>query len=138
MTVLDETAIDQLAARAQAVMHRAYAPYSRFRVGAALLASDGRVFEGCNVENVSFPVTLCAERSALAAAVANGARAFVAVAIATEAEHPTPPCGMCRQALLEFAPALAIVSVDAAGGQARWTLDALLPEAFSPNWLDRP
>ena len=136
MPVADEPTLEGLVARSREAMARAYAPYSRFRVGAALLAADGRVFEGCNVENASFPVSLCAERAALGAAVSAGAREFVAVAIATEAYQPTPPCGMCRQALAEFAPALAVVSVTA-GDQARWSLQELLPSAFTPAWLDR-
>ena len=136
MPVADEPTLEGLVARSREAMARAYAPYSRFRVGAALLAADGRVFEGCNVENASFPVSLCAERAALGAAVSAGAREFVAVAIATEADQPTPPCGMCRQALAEFAPALAVVSVTA-GDQARWSLQELLPSAFTPAWLDR-
>ena len=134
--VADTPALGALVAQSREAMTRAYAPYSRFRVGAALLAADGRVFVGCNVENASFPVSLCAERAALGAAVSAGAREFVAVAIATEAEHPTPPCGMCRQALAEFAPALAVVSVTA-GDSARWSLNELLPSAFTPAWLDR-
>jgi cytidine deaminase len=134
--VADEPTLEALVARSRQAMERAYAPYSRFRVGAALLATDGRVFEGCNVENASFPVSLCAERAALGAAVTAGAREFVAVAVATEAERPTPPCGMCRQALAEFAPTLAVVSVTAVD-RARWTLDELLPSAFTPAWLDR-
>jgi cytidine deaminase len=123
-------------AAAQAMTH-AYAPYSRFRVGAAILDEDGRVVAGCNVENASYPAGICAERAALGAAIATGARAFRAVAIATEAEEPTPPCGICRQALVEFAPDLLVVSVTSGGREARWTLDELLPKAFTPAWLDR-
>jgi len=123
--------------RALATMERAYAPYSKFRVGAALLATDGGITEGCNVENAAYPVGVCAERGALAAAVAKGSRHFVAIAIATEAEEPTPPCGMCRQMLEEFAPHLLVVSVTKGGREARWTLDDLLPRAFTPHSLER-
>jgi len=123
--------------RALSAMTRAYAPYSSFRVGAALLGADGSVTEGCNVENASFPAGICAERGALAAAVARGVRAFEALAIATEAEEPTPPCGICRQVLEEFSPHLVIVSVTRDGREARWTLDELLPRAFTPKSLDR-
>ena len=91
-------------------MERAYAPYSDFRVGAALRSTDGNIFVGCNVENSAYPAGICAERSALAAAIAGGARQFDALVIVTEAEETTPPCGMCRQALVEFAPGLTIVS----------------------------
>ena len=123
--------------RAFAAMERAYAPYSNFRVGAALLSSDGSVAEGCNVENASFPAGMCAERSAVSAAVARGNRSFQAIAIATEAEEPTPPCGMCRQVLEEFSPSLVVMSFTRDGREARWTLDELLPRAFTPQSLDR-
>ena len=106
-------------------------------VGAALLATDGSVTEGCNVENASFPAGMCAERSAVAAAVARGIRAFDSITIATEAEEPTPPCGICRQVLEEFSPHLLVVSVTSEGREARWTLDELLPRAFTPKSLDR-
>ena len=120
---------------AAAAMERAYAPYSRFRVGAALRGTDGSVSTGCNVENSSYPVGLCAERGALASAVVRGARRFDLLVIATEAEDPTPPCGYCRQALVEFAPGLHIVSVTRTGRTARWSLAELLPHPFTPASL---
>lgn len=135
------TALDHegqaLRERASAAMERAYAPYSGFRVGAALLASDGSITEGCNVESAAYPVGMCAERAALAGAVARGVRGFRAITIVTSAEEPTPPCGMCRQALIEFSPELEIVSVTRGGKEARWTLADLLPHAFTPQSLDR-
>jgi len=123
--------------RAFAAMERAYAPYSKFRVGAAILASDGSVTEGCNVENAAYPAGMCAERGAIASAVARGNRSFEAVMIATEAEEPTPPCGICRQVLEEFSPHLLVISTTRDGREARWSLDELLPKAFTPQSLDR-
>jgi cytidine deaminase len=133
----DERTLTVLRERAFAAMERAYAPYSNFRVGASLLSSDGSVTEGCNVENAAFPSGICAERAAVATAVARGNRSFETILIATEAEDPTPPCGMCRQVLEEFSPHLLVVSVTRAGREARWTLDELLPRAFTPHSLDR-
>src|SRR4051812_41647801 len=118
-------------------MERAYAPYSKFRVGAAILASDGSVTEGCNVENAAYPAGICAERSAVSAAIARGNRGFEAVLIATEADEPTPPCGICRQVLVEFSPHLLVISATRDGREARWSLDELLPKAFTPHSLDR-
>jgi len=122
--------------RAMGAMERAYAPYSSFHVGAALLGSDGSITEACNVENAAFPSGTCAERAALAAAVARGVRSFRTLAIASSADEPTPPCGMCRQALIEFSPELEVVSVTRSGKEARWRLSDLLPHAFSPRSLE--
>lgn len=117
------------------VMRRAYAPYSRFRVGAALVATDGSAFFGCNVENSAYPAGICAERAALSAAVAAGHRRFTHIVVASEASAPTPPCGICRQALVEFEPQLLVVSATADGRRASWRLDELLPAPFTPDSL---
>lgn len=127
----------QLRDRAASAMERAYAPYSNFRVGAALLASDGSVVEGCNVENASFPAGSCAERVAVGTAIARGLRDFVALAVVTEATEPTPPCGVCRQVLMEFAPELPVLSATLSGAEARWSVSELLPHAFTPTSLGR-
>ncbi|PYP32166.1 MAG: cytidine deaminase [Gemmatimonadetes bacterium] len=117
-------------------MAHAYAPYSRFRVGAAIEAADGRVFVGTNVESASYGLTICAERMALGAAVAAGARELRRVAVATEADPPAAPCGACRQLLAEFGLDMEIV---AAGPKTerRWALRALLPDAFTRESLAR-
>lgn len=120
---------------AMRVMQNAYAPYSRFRVGAVLVGADGAEYAGCNVENSSFPAGLCAERAALAVAVAAGARSFAALIIATEADAPTPPCGLCRQALVEFGGQLDIVSATSRGARRHWNLQDLLPSPFTPDSL---
>ena len=123
--------------RAAAAMENAYAPYSGFRVGAAILGDDGSVAEGCNVENASYPAGICAERAAVSSAIARGVRKFTAIVIATEAESPTPPCGICRQVLMEFAPDLVVLSATRGGAEAQWSMSDLLPEAFTPTSLGR-
>ncbi|MDB4879817.1 MAG: cytidine deaminase [Gemmatimonadetes bacterium] len=129
--------LELLRARAGAAMEQAYAPYSGFRVGAALLAADGSVDVGCNVENAASPSGICAERAAVAGAMVRGARAFTAIVIVTEADSPTSPCGMCRQVLMELAPELVVYSMTRGGASARWLMSDLLPEAFTPTSLGR-
>lgn len=126
---------DPLKDAAQAALSHAYAPYSHFRVGAALRATDGRVFSGSNVENAAYGVGMCAERSAMFSAVSQGARTFEELVLVSDAEGPAAPCGACRQALAEFAPALPIRSIGRNGEESRWTLAELLPYQFS---LDEP
>lgn len=132
--------LDLLAREAVRVRANAHAPYSQYSVGAALRVASGAIFVGCNVENASFGLTVCAERSAILAMVAAGERDPVAIAIATRGPKPGAPCGMCRQTLAEFAldlPILLLVD-DGMGTGARRTvsLAALLPEAFRRDSLD--
>jgi cytidine deaminase len=120
----------KLVAAARRVSRRAYAPHSQLHVGAALLGRKGRVFTGCNVENASLGLTICAERAALFSAIAEGEREFVALAVATPDSEPLSPCGACRQALAEFCRELPIVSVGEGDGRAQLQLSALLPATF--------
>ena len=129
--------VEELRTAAFGAMEQAYAPYSSFRVGAALLAADGTVTVGCNVENASYPASICAERVAVGTMVSMGSRRFELLVLATEADSPTPPCGFCRQVLAEFAPALPIVSFTRSGVEARWSLAELLPSPFTPLFLHR-
>ncbi|HET9597347.1 MAG TPA: cytidine deaminase [Anaeromyxobacteraceae bacterium] len=120
---------------ARAARRRAYAPYSRFAVGAAVRAG-GRLFEGANVENASYGLTLCAERNAVAAAALAGARRLEAVAVASGTSPPTPPCGACLQSLAEFAgPELPVVLAGKGGAVVETTLGELLPRGFSRKFL---
>jgi cytidine deaminase len=107
----------------------AYVPYSKFAVGAALVGKSGKVFTGCNVENVSLGLTMCAERVALGAAVSSGETEFVAIAIVVDSKRPAIPCGACRQVLAEFNPTLKIVTSSTSGERETLNLADLLPKA---------
>ena len=121
---------DVLLEHARAVRDRAYAPYSRFQVGAVLEAEDGSLHVGCNVENASYPLGVCAERNAIAAAIAAGRSRFRTLALSCSGTEPVPPCGGCRQVLSEFARELRVVAEDAGGKRREWTLAELLPDPF--------
>jgi cytidine deaminase len=125
-----DTKLAELRAAARRAMERAYAPYSGFRVGAAVETTEGRVHGGCNVENASFSVTICAERVAIGAAVTAGGRGLRRVYVCSSSAEPVPPCGVCRQALSEFGADLEVISEGMDGGIRTWTLADLLPEQF--------
>jgi len=136
VTVAEQVA---LVAAARAARRRAYAPYSRFRVGAAILTSRGEIVSGCNVENISYGLTNCAERTAVFAARAAGklgaggrGATIVAVAVVAQGASPPSPCGACRQVLNEFGPDCLVICANLRGDQRVATLAALLPDAFGP------
>jgi cytidine deaminase len=137
LSILSETGLNTLIERARAVRANAHAPYSKYQVGAALRCQTGQVFTGVNVENCAFPSSMCAERTALGAAVSAGCRKFDCIVIVTEADaqgRPATPCGACRQALSEFGLDLRIVLVTPRGGdQIEFILRDLLPGAFRPE-----
>lgn len=135
--MLDETQKTALIAAAGRAREAAYTPYSGYKVGAAVVAEDDRVFFACNVENASYGLSLCAERAAIACAVAHGAKRIKAVVVVTDADPPGTPCGACRQWLAEFGDNdLQIVTASLSGGQRAYTLGQLLPEAFRLNHED--
>jgi cytidine deaminase len=106
---------------------RAYAPYSEFKVGAAVVTATGEIFAGCNVENVSFGLTICAERAAIAVAISSGNKEFVTIAIVTDSTEPAVPCGACRQMLSEFNPNLKIIAATVSGQVQEFALAKLFP-----------
>ena len=125
----------ELVAAAAAAMKRAYAPYSKFKVGAAIRTWSGEIICGCNLENASFGATVCAERNAVAQAVVAGCRKFVALAVVTPSHPPAPPCGLCRQVLVEFADDMPILLVNNSGELVRTNLQLLLPFSFTKKQL---
>ena len=125
----DAVTAEDLIEKATEVAKKAYAPHSKFEVGAALLA-NGKIYVGCNVENASFGLTLCAERNAVGAAIADGSRSFEALAIFADADEPTPPCGACRQVLAEFGPSMRVHLASRRREPIEFGLDELLPHRF--------
>ena len=120
---------------AQRAREHAYAPYSKYKVGAALLTKNGEVFTGCNVENASYGLSMCAERVALYKAVCAGATDFAAIAVVTESDEPASPCGACRQVLAEFSSELNIIMANLTGGCREASIAELLPLAFTKSKL---
>ncbi len=124
----------ELIRQASAVRERAYAPYSGYAVGAALLTASGQIFTGCNVENASYSATICAERAAVSAAIAAGERSFIAIAVVTT--NGAAPCGVCRQVLNEFGRRTIVLVADTTGAiRQETTVGALLPDGFGPASL---
>lgn len=134
---LSPSQVLELVGAARAAATRAHSPYSSVCVGAALLAEDGSLYIGCNVENASYGLTICAERTAVGNAVAAGVKRFRAIAIATNQPRIVMPCGACRQVLQEFAPRLTLYVAGPGRQMVTTTLDALLPAAFEPSHLRR-
>ncbi|MDG5786552.1 cytidine deaminase [Evansella sp. AB-P1] len=129
---------DVLISEAKKAMEKAYVPYSSFPVGAALLAENGKIFHGCNIENASYGLCNCAERTAIFKAVSDGVRSFKGMAIVADTEGPVSPCGACRQVISEMLPHSAkIILTNLKGDVAEWTVEELLPGAFSPRDLER-
>lgn len=126
---------DPLIAAATAARDNAFAPFSQFKVGAALESENGTIFLGCNVESASYGLTMCAERVAIFKGVSEGHRNFRRIAIVTDTETPTPPCGACRQLLWEFAPDAIVLSANLEGKLVRYTMRELLPAAFNASQL---
>jgi len=131
---MDQTQIDELVAAATSVRTRAHAPYSGYAVGAAVLTTDGRVFSGCNVENASYGLSVCAERHAIAAAVAAGCKEFVGIAVVTRSKPPASPCGACRQVMAEFGD-YPVILAGLDGRSQTTSVHDLLPNAFDPETL---
>ena len=122
---------------ARAAAKASYSPYSKFKVGAAVLMESGKIYAGTNVENASYGLANCAERSAIFAAVSNGERTIRCVVVYTPTTAPTMPCGACRQVINEFGPRSAVISICQSAERVETTLDRLLPAAFGPGNLKR-
>jgi cytidine deaminase len=127
---------DELIGRAKEARQSAHAPYSKFEVGAALLTTDGRVFTGCNIENSTYGLTMCAERVAIFKAVSEGAREFLKMAVVADHENLTPPCGCCRQMIWEFsADETEVILANLSGDVQKFEIKELFPKAFDARFL---
>lgn len=127
---------EELVQRAAEAKEKAYVPYSQFRVGAALLTEGGRIFTGCNIENASYSLTNCAERTAIFKAISEGLNKFKAIAVSTDTEESTSPCGACRQVLIEFGEDIDVIMANVHGKYKVYKSKDLLPLAFSPAKLE--
>ena len=130
-----DSSFDRLIAAARVARDHAHAPYSNFRVGAAVRAQSGRIFTGCNVENATYGLTLCAERVAIFKAISEGERGFDAVAVVADTEALTPPCGACRQILWEFCGDAEVVLANLNGKIERYRMSTLFPKPFDGKFL---
>ncbi|WP_077309049.1 cytidine deaminase [Terribacillus halophilus] len=127
---------DELISLAKQARERAYIPYSKFGVGAAVLTKAGNVYQGCNIENAAYPVTCCAERTAIFQAIANGEKEFAEIAVVANTERPVPPCGSCRQVMAEFFTPDAVIHISNMHGNSKSiTMENLLPFSFQPEDL---
>jgi cytidine deaminase len=132
---LSASDIEKLVAVARLARRHACADFSRFKVGAALEAADGRIFTGCNIENATYGLTICAERVAIFKALSDGQRTFARIVVAADTDEPTPPCGACRQVLWEFAGDIEVVLANLAEQKGRYRLSDLLPLPFDRRLL---
>jgi cytidine deaminase len=135
MAVLDTQTLKEMAKRARAISAKAYCPYSKFRVGAVVMTQDGEMYEGCNVENASYGLTICAERNAIFHMVAQAGEKIAAIVIYTPTPTPASPCGACRQVINEFGPNALVMSVCDSSDVLSKKLSELLPDAFGPSNL---
>lgn len=131
----NEEKISQAKEAAKNARQFSHAPHSKFRVGAALIADDGSIWSGCNVEASSYGLTICAERTALVSAIAQGRKNFSHIIVCTDTDAPTPPCGMCRQMLYDFAPDAQVIMINLRGDEKKFSLKELLPEAFTESQI---
>jgi cytidine deaminase len=129
--------LSQLISEAKVARDKAYTPYSKFNVGAALLTTDGKVYHGCNIENAAYSMTNCAERTAIFKAVSEGDTKFAAIAVVADTKRPVPPCGACRQVIAELCPKdMKVVLTNLNGDIRELTVEELLPGAFTPEDLN--
>lgn len=133
---MEEQLQNQLIEAAISAREKAYAPYSKFKVGAALLGKSGTIYSGCNVENAAYGATICAERVAAGKAVSEGEKEFIALAVVLEADEPGSPCGICRQFLAEFGMDLQLILLNTTGKKIETTLEQYLPAAFRKTYLN--